>query len=343
MDFEKLRQYVADGVVLCREHPTLPLQIYNYSPRVQYEKLWDEIIVQCRGLVCHGETIVARPFRKFFNDTEHSESEIPWHLPCEVTEKMDGSLLIWFCFAGQWVAATRGSFVSEQAEMGRQIIEWLHPDFPFNPMLTYLFEVIYPGNRIVVDYGGRQEVVLLAAIDTQSGNEVDHSDCGLKTVRRLPPDSPIRELRTIIRDDEEGYVVRFANGFRMKVKGSRYMELHRVITGVSSRSIWEILSQGRDLSEVLDVAPDECADWIRGEAAGMCLAFDKLRIDSDAMLDVVKPMATRKDQALYLMGNNRDLAGAVFAMLDGKSCDSVLWKKLYPEFRRPKVAELIEA
>jgi hypothetical protein len=341
---EKLQQHVSAGLVKRQDHTTLPLSIYNYTPRVQYEKLWDEITIQTRGLVLCGEQVVARPFGKFFNDTEHEPEQIPWHLPYEVTEKLDGSLLILFCFNGQWLTATRGSFVSEQAIEGAAILRRQCANHAFDPAVTYLFEVIYPANRIVVDYGGRREIVLIAMIETATGNELSLDNAGLlKTVRRLPPDASAADLRSIIRDDEEGYVVRFKNGFRMKVKGERYMQLHRIVTGVSSRTIWESLSQNQSLDSVLDVAPDECADWIRGEATRQKAAFADLKsIASNAYLEVVG-MPDRKTQALHLIANHRDLSSAVFALLDGKSCDGVLWKKLYPEFRRPSMADRLDA
>src|SRR4051812_10416341 len=98
IDLTTLAKHLADGNVREQTHPTLPLRILNYSAECQYEKRWDDVTLQCRGLVMHGDEIVARPFRKFFNESEHADGEIPWHLPSRITEKLDGSLLVWFCF-----------------------------------------------------------------------------------------------------------------------------------------------------------------------------------------------------------------------------------------------------
>ena len=63
--------------------------IWNYSVSVQYERLWDEITVQCRGLVTNSKgEIVARPFTKFFNYEELTPEEIPNEY-FDVYEKMD--------------------------------------------------------------------------------------------------------------------------------------------------------------------------------------------------------------------------------------------------------------
>ena len=71
-----LEKYYKDGLLHKQTHPTLDLTIWNYSPRVQYERLWDDITIQCRGLVTNtkGE-IVARPFKKFFNYEEYKPEE----------------------------------------------------------------------------------------------------------------------------------------------------------------------------------------------------------------------------------------------------------------------------
>jgi RNA ligase len=95
MDKEQLISKVNDKLISIQKHPEANLFIYNYSPKVQYEKLWDEITMMARGLILDTEmNIVARPFGKFFNLEEHTESEIP-NLPFDVYEKMDGSLVFY--------------------------------------------------------------------------------------------------------------------------------------------------------------------------------------------------------------------------------------------------------
>ena len=42
-----LNKYHEDGLLYKQVHPTLPLVIWNYTEKVQYEKLWDEITLMC--------------------------------------------------------------------------------------------------------------------------------------------------------------------------------------------------------------------------------------------------------------------------------------------------------
>lgn len=345
MIIDELRKRVELGVVREQRHPSLPLSIFNYSQECQFNKLWDDVTLQCRGLVMHEGRIVARPFQKFFNDTEHPPEEVPWHLPCEVTEKMDGSLLIVFHFDGQWHYATRGSFTSEQAERGRVIFRRKYGEHLLQSGLTYLFEVIYPQNRIVVDYSGREDTVLLGMIHTESGVELslDVAPPELTVVRRLPITADAKSLRSIITDTEEGYVIRFENGFRVKVKGQRYIELHRLITGVSSRTIWEYLSGGKSFAEMLEMVPDEFAVWVRSERDRQVEEFDRLSARTEAAVHAANAWLSRKEQAAVIVSQYSDVSSAAFAALDGKPIAPVLWKRLYPEFRRPDAAARIDA
>ena len=58
---EILKKYEEDGLLYRQFHQTLDLDIWNYSEKVQYEGLWDDITLMCRGLVTNSEgDIVAR-------------------------------------------------------------------------------------------------------------------------------------------------------------------------------------------------------------------------------------------------------------------------------------------
>jgi RNA ligase len=142
IDIEIIDRYVSEGLIEKNSHPTLPIAIYNYSRKVQYEGLWDEVTKICRGLVLDNDgNVVAKPFGKFFNMEEHDPSEIP-NETFEVFEKMDGSLGIVFWFQGQWVVASRGSFTSDQAIKAKELLKKYNTDIMFRH-LTYCFEIIY--------------------------------------------------------------------------------------------------------------------------------------------------------------------------------------------------------
>lgn len=121
LDLNILNKYKEEKLLRCQKHPTHPLLIWNYTEKVQYDNLWDDITSVCRGLITNQDgRIVARPFRKFFNIEEgrHQETD-----QFEIYEKMDGSLGIVFFYENEWHIATRGSFISEQALKGAELLK----------------------------------------------------------------------------------------------------------------------------------------------------------------------------------------------------------------------------
>ena len=72
LNLDILNQYVNEGWVVVNDHPSLPLSIYNYSRKTQYDGKWDDVTLQCRGLIVDKSTgkILVRPFKKFFNYEE---------------------------------------------------------------------------------------------------------------------------------------------------------------------------------------------------------------------------------------------------------------------------------
>ena len=339
-----LEKYYQDGLLLKQTHPKYDLTIWNYSPKVQYEKLWDDITIMCRGLVTNSKSeIVARPFKKFFNYEEHTPEEIPNEY-FEVYEKMDGSLGILFFYDGEWIIATRGSFTSPQSIKGKELLEKynynrLHPDY------TYLFEIIYKENRIVCDYDF-EDIVLLGMVHTKSGDEINIrndqedirfknmiSNIGFRVVMLYKTWGEGYDLlQEEIPKDKEGYVIRFKNGFRMKIKGDEYKRLHRILTNVSNRDIWEYLKENKPFDEILDKVPDEFYNWVKEVAKDLTIKFENIDNDYNDIFNSINTI-NRKDFAekakLY------PHSSILFAMYDGKPTHKIIWKLIYPNYSKP--------
>ena len=174
IDIELFREHESQGLITCRSHPTEDLVIWNYTPKCTYAQAWDDVTIQSRGLITKLDgTIVSRPFPKFWN-LEEDKVSIPLE-PFKVTTKEDGSLGVLYFIDDTPYIATRGSFISEQAIRGTEILHQKYKDFHFKKQYTYLFEIVYPQNRIVVDYGDTEDLILLAIIHTETGEEFQHT------------------------------------------------------------------------------------------------------------------------------------------------------------------------
>ena len=387
-DLKILNDYIEKGLVIKQVHPTLPLSIYNYSRTCQYGGQWDDITLNCRGLVLDNEgNVIAKPFPKFFNYEEHSADEIPKE-SFEVFEKMDGSLGIWFYYEreltyteryklwfngnyetgmeyceeivpnfddpyfhptpktkGGWYMATRGSFTSEQAIKGMEIAKKYNYDRICVPGFTYLFEIIYPENRIVVDYGTDERLVLLSIVNSE-GNEIPYEDIemdGWDIVNRYDGVNDYTKLKEVISNDSEGYVIRFKGGMRMKIKGDEYVRLHRILTNFSTTDIWELLMNKGDMNEFLERVPDEFDKWVKNTISELKYAFFQISERAGKLHDGfrygkygdVYPEPTKKEFAEFVMKQQEILRPVMFAMWDKKPFDDIIWKLIRPKWSKP--------
>ena len=339
-----LDDYSKRGLLIKQVHPKLPLHIWNYTPEVQYGQLWDNITLSCRGLVTDDRgNVLAKPFKKFFNIEEDR------HVPTqdfEVFEKMDGSLGIVFKYNGEVIYATRGSFASDQAKW----MEKYGEKYNFKDILvegfTYLFEIIYPENRIVVDYGDQERLVLLGIIKTETGEEIPYDDIlfdGWDIVKKYDGIRDYSELKGKIDNNAEGFVVRFSNGDRMKIKGEEYLRLHKIMTNISTTGVWEHLSTGGDINELLKDVPDEFYKKIKDYADTLSYGYYQVseycgkthynfRYGKYSDREV-EP--TKKEFAQHVLTNGHPPYRAVmFAMWDGKPYEKLIWNILKPEWKK---------
>ncbi|MDQ2731898.1 MAG: 2'-5' RNA ligase [Armatimonadota bacterium] len=339
MDGNLLMEMVRDGYISCKTHPSEDLQIYNYTAKAAYNIVWNDATTQCRGLIARSDgTVAARPFRKFWNLDDHPPSDIPDE-PFTVTEKFDGSLGILYPTRDGHAVASRGSFISSQAERATQIWQERYVGrVTIHPASTYLFEIVYPANRIVVDYAGLDDLVLLAVLDTETGRDVTQESGAWREwtgpkVEPVAGSGTARSVAAIQRNNAEGYVLSFQSGFRVKVKHEEYVRLHRLITGITTKTIWEYLSEGRDMAEITERVPDEFYSWFKATVQELQDSYHQIEADARAFFDTLPPGSSRKDAAAHFSPHPH--RAILFLMLDGRDYSKVLWKTLRPEYARP--------
>lgn len=339
---EDLRKYQEKHLLTCKKHPTEDLYLWNYTPEVQYDNLWDDITKQCRGLITDSlGNVKVRCLQKFFNlgqSTESNVDNLPQSNPV-ITEKLDGSCGLQYYINDKPYIATRGSFESEQAIWAT---EWIQQKFKTSSFLdgyTYIYEIVAPWNRIVVFYPVA-ELKLIAVINNETGDELDHvaeaQRLGIGYAKVI--NKSLHELipyLQVMKSDEEGFVARYPNGLRVKMKGEEYLRLHRLVTGFSSRSVWECMMKGQNIQDVMYAVPDEFYNWIKEVEHRIQENYNMLWINAQTAYLEVKELATQKDKALVLMSKYKNVSGIVFAMLKGKDATSIIWKMIEPEYEIP--------
>lgn len=263
---DELNKLVDEGYLSCRPHPDYPqLRIFNYTDKCTYDKHWTEFTLSARGLVIDvdAKRLVALPFPKIFNFSEIGPIDLKSLPPVDsVVEKMDGSLGIVFFYDGVWNVATRGSFESEQAIWATaKLRKAIATGLVLEENYTYLMELIYPTNRIVINYGDVEWMIYLDSYDLRSYERLglvgyapfkeyadltgDYSTFG--TVATYLKND-LQNMDVFLKDEsfknKEGVVVIFSDGSRLKFKTEEYCLLHRVKFGLTPLAVWETMVQG---------------------------------------------------------------------------------------------------
>jgi RNA ligase len=347
------------------QHPTEPLALLNYTDRAQTKpELFDQVpsLNLCRGLIYNTTdgTVAARPFHKFWNYGQAQAAKIGLNDTVTVTDKVDGSLGIMYRepSSGKWAIATRGSFDSEQALHATKLLQTRYDGFePADLEYTLLFEIVYPDNRIVVDYGLLDDLILLGSVSMKDGTVIgatlthrtdnwpglhasEWEDQKLGTVLAAPP-----------RPNAEGFVLRrVMTNDLVKVKQEDYLELHRIVFGLSTRRIYEAVVAGRTLEDILAPLPDEFHAWTTAvhnelyakfrkrhnklieqyattmawaHKGGMCGLYE-----DESGHEWTVDRSERKEIAQLF--SELDDPWAMFALLDDREIAPKIWKELEP-------------
>jgi RNA ligase len=138
-------------------------------------------------------------------------------------------------------------------------------------------------------------------------------------------------------ENREGFVLRFNDGTRLKYKFDQYVELHRIMTGLTSRKIWEMVSQNISVERAKEWVPDEFYQWMKSVADDLRSQFTEIEQQCLQTLGKVDRKKDRKTQAEFIQ--KQPHSGIVFRMLDGKDYKEQIWKMVYPPADIAKVSD----
>lgn len=345
LDMDELNQMMSEGRIRVSNHEDLPLRIYNYTNKAQYTDKWTNAERVCRGLIVTqwGE-VIARGMPKFFN---YGSPHGPEFLPTDIgllTKKEDGSLGIGWAYAGEVGIATRGSFHSDQAKKATSMMTDIQRGQILRRMdegRSMLFEIVYPDNRIVVEYGDREENIPIAVVDNASGA------VGLYELNTVAAISTL--LTKPIPDNEEGYVVTVPSKGLFKLKGETYLNLHKLMFGLTERAVWEMLQSHNveEREQYVNQFPPITQQWVKRKMYYFRERHQAMVADVNFirqfMHDAI-PGEGRKEQALWLKDNYPEYLGLVFSQLDGgdERLYREVWKKIKPAHKPYKAQEETE-
>ncbi len=334
--------------------------LFNYNPETDFRNLWNDVNVWCRGIVFDRNTseLVALPFKKFFNVGQKPET-MPDVLEKKGTPvimtKEDGSLgvLWWNKYESRWQVSTRGSFSSNQAKWAT---EWANKHLSWLGIVqgwTHLFEIVYPENKVVVNYGDFAGLIYLQTQVVSDGyrpylykldSMFEERDIRISKIYSLE-DFSIDALRTLVDSfdkNNEGFVCRFPDGTMAKLKGKEYLLFHRAKSSMTIKNWAEIVKKSGRIEDILELVPDEF--WV--DFKDVYEKFSaKIREDLSFVYDLFRkaPKDSRKDAAIWCQSNvPKHLQGAFFCVFNNQNhrafcliVDSIVDAKLFqitPQF-----------
>jgi RNA ligase len=198
---------------------------------------------------------------------------------------------------------------------------------------TDMFEIIYPDNRIVVGYEGYEGLVYIGSRNVGTGEfSFDpHSWVGRST-KTLYEGKFSGLFNLPDRANAEGFVVVTDDDRRVKVKYEEYVRMHRIVSHLSERYVWEYLggpSPARAEELTRDI-PEEHEKWVRQVANDLFGQYMDRSMVVNEVTQRIHKMTTRKEKALAIKDEPKWVQGAIFAGLDNKSYVDILWKSIKP-------------
>jgi len=333
--------YVTRGLLRCDDLDDL--RVYTYTNSCKH---WDYITMNSRGIIVNRKTgeIVSQPFPKFFNMGQRQETQehnLPWHEGFRIFEKCDGWLGILYRHNGQYKIATRGSFKSTGALWATKILNECYRLDGLPDEVTLLFELISPLTKIVVDYGQREDLVLLGAYNRHTGEEYQWDqvqswgeEFGFLTANSWPKEY-LGYCRGLLKskpgNELEGFIIRFANGLRIKIKSEDYFRRSKILQQINPLGIWDIMQNGNLPEYIWNMVDKDYHEDIEKIYHTLASRYRTIREEIDNQYKVCTGASSRN--VFAKIAKTMSHAPAMFCLLDKQDnkVDEYIMKKIRPK------------
>ena len=251
---ESLQEKFAIRATRHQEFPNLISLKYSQidSPRAH------PIVVECRGIVVDEDddwNVVSFPYKRFFNHGEDSAAKIDWNT-ARVYEKLDGSLMTLYYYDHAWRIASSGTpdasgqvmgFDKTFAELFWETWRLQGYEFPDDKNACYMFELMTPLNKVVVNH--KESMLVLHGVRCLTSlKEQDpffvarYNEWECAHTHYLSSWEDVVEAANAIKPAEgEGFVVCDSNYNRVKVKSIAYVALSHLRDNFTARRFLDII------------------------------------------------------------------------------------------------------
>ena len=318
--------------------------IFNYG--------WNKLAKSSRGKVIDikEKIIVSHAFNKFFNMGEVVETDKERiktliqdkKARVNVTDKKDGSTIIISKYKGETIINTNGSLRSEQIGLAKEVINKKYTYFRDNLKdgYTYVFELIHPANKIVIDY--KEEALYLIAVRNLENTKLleykDLKEIAAEYKLDLIEQEEELSLFNIVEqgsqiklpneEKREGWVIRVITDeedLMFKVKLEDYLELARLREKLTLKSFYSLYRE-----EKIDDLVSNLEEEIKEEVLGL---VDEVELVFRLIAEEIRKEIARVGleygltENNFLEPNNRSkMIEAIKSIEKSVITTSVLWK-----------------
>jgi hypothetical protein len=190
-----------------------------------------------------------------------------------------------------------------------------NPSGILNKDYTYMFEMVSPYTKIVVDYPDIN-IYHIGTRNNITGEEVN-IDIGIKkpNVYNLKTEQEVKEAANKLPFDEEGYVVVDSSYHRVKIKSPAYVNAHKLVNNhvVNKEKILDLI-RANEQSEFLSYFPEYQNDFKDIEDK-----FLDYKSNLNIIMNRVKDMnMTNKEFALFCIKEFKEDSDFGFKIFQGK-------------------------
>lgn len=231
-----------------------------------------EIVNEARGLILDAASdfrVVRYGFYRFYNASEPGAATLTGKL--SISEKIDGSLVMFYYYKNEWHMSTRSTFDARDAVVGefgfsfesiiKEAMNEVGMTFDeLNRNYTYVFELVSPQSRVIIYYPNTRLYFLMAR-DNNTLEEVEIEHISNCPTPRTFSFSNLNEITNFVSQFDgfefEGVVVKDENNNRLKVKNLNWLKLHKLHNNgrITDELILEMIMSGED-AEYLSYFPE---------------------------------------------------------------------------------------
>lgn len=319
---------------------------------------------ECRG-VCFTKDgkIARRGLQKFHNVNQTEEAQagnIDWSKPCTLMNKLDGSLIFPLYLENRFILGTRKG-ATDVAALADEFVK-NNTNIKYNAFIEHMRSINYTPffefccwkNMIVIDYG-EPHMTLLAARNMYGGAYMNQSELeGIAKEYSVPSvevfnvdlSNPTDFLVNAKNEEgKEGYVIRFDDGYTVKVKGDWYVNLHKVVDSINSKKNIVKIIMDKTIDDILPSLPKPRQDYINEFIETFFTFREGVHyVIRETWKNIVRDMGdeqSRKDWAIRIQQEDKYCMGLFFKFLDvegdNNKIESIIDDFIYSKTRKENV------